>query len=302
MVTCGEIMDLLDCFLPFDCIAAKDNTGLIVGDPTWPVDKILTAVDLTQEVIDEAIRENCQMILTHHYIMGKDTKKINPSTFEGRAVIQMIQHQISFCACHNNLDFLNEGTADALMLTVGCKNSKPMYQGYAHLATTNAETQAKEIPVPQRPNVVPGLLAGFGRVGELEQPCTLREIIDRLQGVVVGPVNIVGEDERIIRTVACQVGWGKTVDMARAKAIGADVLITGDVCHDDRLYAANLGICLLDFCHYEAELPGVLMMSKKLMDALQEHDCDVQVKVSQAEAPVRHAVMRSEVDYSRFKL
>lgn len=36
MITCRNIMDLLDCFLPFDCVAAKDNTGLLIGDPEWP--------------------------------------------------------------------------------------------------------------------------------------------------------------------------------------------------------------------------------------------------------------------------
>ncbi|MCI9027233.1 MAG: Nif3-like dinuclear metal center hexameric protein [Lawsonibacter sp.] len=300
MATCGDMMELLDCFLPFDCIAAKDNTGLIVGDPSWPVKRILTAVDLTEAVIDEAIREHCEMIVTHHHIMGKGVKKINPSSFEGRAVIRLIQNRICFCACHNSMDFLNEGTADALMLAVGCRNSRPMYKGYAHLATTNDETQANEISVAERQNIVPGLVAGFGRVGELEEPCTLKEVITRLEGVVTGPVNIVGAEDRMIQTVACQVGWGKTVDMARTKAIGADLLITGDVCHDDRLYAANLDICLLDFCHQEAELPGVLMMTRNLKRFIQRQRYEVEVRVSHAQAPVRHDVMRTEVDYARF--
>jgi len=295
-------MNLLDCFLPFDCHSAKDNTGLIVGDPTWPVSKILVAVDLTAEVIDEAIEKHCQMILMHHHIMGKGVKKINQDSFEGQSVIRMIENKICFCACHNSLDFLNEGTADALMLAVGCNDSKPMYKGYAHLATTNDETQAAEISVPDRPNVKPGMIAGFGRVGQLPQPCTFREIINRLQGIVVGPVNVIGEDDRIVRTVACQVGWGKTVDMARAKAIGADVFITGDVCHDDRLYAASLGLCVLDFCHHEAELPGVLMMAKNLKAAIKQHDYDVAIQLSHAPAPVRHEVMQPEVNYSWFEL
>lgn len=302
MATCRNIMELLDCFLPFDCVAAKDNTGLIVGDPTWPVNRILTAVDLTDAVIDEAIQEHCEMIITHHHIMGKGVKQINPSSFEGRAVIRLIQNKICFCACHNNLDFLNEGTADTLMLAIGCKDSRPMYQGYAHLATTNDETQASKIPVAKRSNIVPGLSAGFGRVGELEQPCTLQEIITRLKGVITGPVNVVGSVDRMIKTVACQVGWGKTVDMARTKAIGADLLITGDVCHDDRLYAANLDICLLDFCHCEAELPGVLMMTRNLMRSIQKSGYKVEVKVSHAESPVRHDAMGSAVDYTRFGL
>ena len=302
MATCQHILNLLDRFLPFQCVAAKDNTGLLIGDPAWPVTHILVAVDLTEAVIAEAITQECDMILTHHHIMGKGIKRVTPQTFEGRAILSLIQHHISFCACHNNLDFLNGGTADALMLAAGCQNSIPLYNGYAALATTPQETLATSIPVPQGEHTVSGLTAGFGRIGDLAEPCTLRQLIQRLQKVLTGPVHIVGEDTRMIRKAACQVGAGKHADMDRTKALGADVLITGDVCHDDRLYAAELGICLLDFCHHEAELPGVLMMAKNLRDALEQDGCGVSIHLSQAAAPVRHETMSPELDLSWFGL
>ena len=300
MTTCQHIMDLLDCFLPFDCVSAKDNAGLIVGDSSWPCRRILAAVDLTEAVIEEAVQKDCQMILTHHHIMGKGVKKINPSSFEGRAVMKLVEHKICFVACHNNLDFLNEGTADALLLAAGCSESGPMYDGYAALATTPAETMADHIPVPDRPNIVPGLVAGFGRVGDLDVPCTFRELINRFRGGVTGPVNIVGSDDRMIYRATCQVGWGKHADIARTKAIGADVLITGDVCHDDRLYAAEIGVCLLDFCHHEAEKPGVLMMADNLQQFIQKDGCGVEILISDAPQPVRHEVMPDPFDLSRY--
>ena len=300
MVTCQYIMNLLDSFLPFLCVAAKDNTGLLIGDPAWPVTRILAAVDLTESVITEAIENKCDMILTHHHIMGKGVKSITTKTFEGRAVMELLQHKITLCACHNNLDFLNGGTADTLMTAAGCAESRPLYDGYAALATTPKELSATFIPVPAQKNMVSYLTAGFGRIGTLTEPCTLRRLIERLQTILTGPVNIVGDDDRIVKIVTCQVGAGKHADMARTKELGADVIITGDVCHDDRLYAAELGICLLDFCHYEAELPGVLMMVKNLKEALRKEECKVEVRISQAKAPVRHEVMTNKIDFSWF--
>lgn len=270
--------------------------------PSGPVARILTAVDLTEAVIAEAIENQCDMILTHHHIMGKGVKSITPATFEGRAVMSCLEHKITFVSCHNNMDFLTEGTADMLMIAAGCPDSTPLYDGYAALATIPREINASCIPVPERNNIVPGMVAGFGRIGTLTEPCTLRELIERLQKVVTGPVNIVGEDDRIIRKATCQVGAGKHADMARTKALGADVIITGDVSHDDRLYAAELGICLLDFCHHEAELPGVLAMTKNLKNAIVEHEYPVEVLISKAKAPVRHETMTDQIDLSWFGL
>jgi dinuclear metal center YbgI/SA1388 family protein len=296
LATCEQVMNVLDKIIPFSCVSQKDNSGLVVGDSAYQVNKVLMAVDLTEAVIEEAIRLGCGMIVTHHHIMGKGVKRITPATFEGRAVAALLKHEIAFCVCHNNLDFLNGGTVDTLMRVAGAPKSRPLYEGYAFLATTPAEVNAKVIPVPTGEGYSTDQVAGFGRVGELTEPCTLAELIRRLEGTVTGPVNVVGADDRLIQTIAVQVGAGERSCLDRAKLCGADLLITGDVRHDNRLYAAEIGMCLLDFCHYEVELPGIISLAGSLKAALGEGDYSVEVILSEAVAPVRHLTMPSVVD------
>ncbi|MEK5032139.1 Nif3-like dinuclear metal center hexameric protein [Paenibacillus sp. FSL R7-0302] len=302
MATCEQVMSVLNTIVPFACVAARDNSGLIVGEPSLNVDTVLMAVDLTEAVIEEAVNLNCGMIVTHHHIMGKGVKRITPDTFEGRAVRRLTQNNIAFVVCHNNLDFLTHGTADTLMRAAGAAESRALYEGYAFLATTPAEVNAASIPVPKGEGIDPDLEAGFGRVGKLAVPCTLIELIKRLEGTVTGPVNVVGADDRLIRSVAVQVGAGERSDLDQAKRMGADLLISGDVRHDNRLYAAEIGICLLDFCHYEVELPGILSLMSRLKQGLDRGGYEVQVKLSQAEAPVRHMVMPDRINMESFGL
>ena len=302
MVTVHKIMELLDHIVPFDCVSKKDNSGLLVGSASYEVKKVLFAVDLTETVIAEAVEKECQMIVTHHHMMAKGIKTVTPDTYEGRAVFALLEHRIAFVACHNNLDFLTGGTADSLMTAIGISESRPLYEGFAFLATTPFETNATAIPVPQRSGVHPGLRAGFGCVGDLDEPCTLKEIIRRLEGVVTGPLNIVGRDDQLINRVSCQVGAGEQSDIDRSKALGVDLLISGDVRHDNRLYADRVGMCLLDFCHYEVELPGVLTLAAGLKAEIAQDGCNVEILISDASQPVRHTCMSSSLDLSRFGL
>ncbi|WP_020617986.1 Nif3-like dinuclear metal center hexameric protein [Paenibacillus daejeonensis] len=302
MTTCKSVIEILDSFMPFECVAKKDNSGLLVGEEDLSVDKVLLAVDLTEAVIQEAIDRQCQMVVTHHHLMNKGIRRVTADTYEGRAVMALLRHNIAFVVCHNNLDFLPGGTADTLMKAAGAPVSRPLYEGYGFLATTTEEANARSIPVPDRPGLPPGTLAMFGTVGELTNPCSLSELLQRLHGIVTGPVNVVGADNRRIHSIAVQVGAGGRADIDQAVARGADLLITGDVRHDDRLYAAEVGLALLDFCHYEVELPGIISLAEHLKQALNEAALPVQVLLSEAPAPVRHLRMPDTLDWTRLRL
>jgi len=302
MVSVKNIIELLDCIVPFDCVAKKDNSGLLVGSNSYEVTKVLFAVDLTELVIDEAIEKGCQMIVTHHHMMGKGIKTVTPSTYEGRAIGTLLEHKIAFVACHNNLDFLTDGTAHTLMTSIGILETRPLYEGFAFLATTPQEINATSITVPKRPGIRNDLRAGFGMVGDLDSYCTLIDIIHRLEGIVTGPVNVVGSDEHLIKRVSCQVGAGEQSDIDRSKELGVDLFISGDVRHDNRLYAKRVGMCLLDFCHYEVELPGILALASKLKEEIKKSNINVEILISDSPQPVRHLTMATPLDLSKFRL
>ena len=87
-----------------------DNVGLLTGDDESEVKHVFLALDLTETVLDEAIRAGADMIVTHHPMIFSGIKKINNHSFTGRKIISLVRHGISYYAMHTNYDIL--GMAD----------------------------------------------------------------------------------------------------------------------------------------------------------------------------------------------
>lgn len=101
-----------------------DNSGLIYGNPTDEVQKVLVSVDCTEEVIDEAIKENCNMVVSHHPLIFGGLKKITGKNFVERTLIKAIKNNISIYAAHTNLDNCFGGVNFKIAKKMGLKNVK----------------------------------------------------------------------------------------------------------------------------------------------------------------------------------
>lgn len=99
-----DITDYLETIAPIDYQESYDNSGLIVGDKNAPVKKALITLDATEEVIDEAIREKCQLVIAHHPIVFGGLKKFNGKNYVERVVIKAIKNNIAIYAIHTNYD------------------------------------------------------------------------------------------------------------------------------------------------------------------------------------------------------
>ena len=99
-----DITDYLETIAPIDYQESYDNSGLIVGDKNAPVKKALITLDATEEVIDESIREKCQLVIAHHPIVFGGLKKFNGKNYVERVVIKAIKNNIAIYAIHTNYD------------------------------------------------------------------------------------------------------------------------------------------------------------------------------------------------------
>ncbi len=104
-----EITDVIERFAPLAWQESYDNAGLIVGRPDDEVRKALLAVDVTDEVMAEAEREGCDLIITHHPIVFHALKRFNSADQVQRCVERAIRSGIALYACHTNLDSAPEG-------------------------------------------------------------------------------------------------------------------------------------------------------------------------------------------------
>lgn len=116
-----EITSTLEKLAPLPYQESYDNAGLLVGNPQTEVKGVLISLDVTEEIVAEAIQKGCNLIVAHHPIVFKGLKKLNGKNYVERTVIKAIQNDIAIYATHTNLDHVHLGVnkqiADRLGLT-----------------------------------------------------------------------------------------------------------------------------------------------------------------------------------------
>ncbi|WP_350344762.1 Nif3-like dinuclear metal center hexameric protein [Proteinivorax tanatarense] len=100
---------------------SKDNNGLLVGDYNQNVEKLLVTLDVTEEIVDEAINNQCQLIISHHPVIFGGINAVNSQSKEGRIIIKAIQNGIAIYSAHTNLDVAWGGVNDSLAKKLGLK-------------------------------------------------------------------------------------------------------------------------------------------------------------------------------------
>lgn len=101
-----------------------DNVGLLVGDRNKPLTGVLVTLDTLESIVDEAIDNNCNLIVSFHPIIFKGLKKINGSNYVERVVLKAIKHDIAIYAIHTALDNSLQGVNDIICNTLGLENKK----------------------------------------------------------------------------------------------------------------------------------------------------------------------------------
>src|SRR5690554_4669176 len=96
-----------------------DNAGLLLGDPTSSVTKILVCLDVTESVVDEAIEKGCELIVSHHPLIFNKISSINPVNEQARIIYRMIQNNIALLSVHTNLDAALDGVSFVLANNLG---------------------------------------------------------------------------------------------------------------------------------------------------------------------------------------
>lgn len=233
MATVKEAVQLLKDFAPEEHQYKKeyDNIGLMVGDENAQVNKIMCCLDVTEDVIDEAIESGANLIIGHHPFIYYPIKNINTNTVQGRKILKAVKNDIAIYAAHTNLDFVKDGINDYMCAMLGLRNL-----------------------VPLDPYIDAD--AGFGRVGELSNKIYCSAFKAEIEKVFQDKyVRLIGDPKAQVKRVAVINGGGggelSYVDMALS--MGADCLITGDVKHHVAVYAKENNLVLIEPQHYTME-------------------------------------------------
>ncbi len=133
-----EIAACLEDFAPKSLQESYDNSGLLLGDPNDDVQCALICLDLTMEVLDEAIQGKCDLIISHHPLIFSGLKSLTGKNDIERIIIQAIKNDIAVYAIHTNLDNMQDGVNAMLCEKLGVVNTrilKPLHQMLSKLVT-----------------------------------------------------------------------------------------------------------------------------------------------------------------------
>ena len=121
-----EITNFLESLAPLNYQEDYDNSGLIVGSENDEVQNALVALDCTEEIVDEAIANNCDLIITHHPIVFKGLKKLNGKNYVERVILKAIKNDIALYAIHTNLDHVENGVNKEISKRLGLMTTKAL--------------------------------------------------------------------------------------------------------------------------------------------------------------------------------
>lgn len=119
MVLVKDITVLLENFAPLSLQESYDNAGLVCGTPDAEVTSVLLAIDITEAVIDEAIREGHNLIISHHPLIFQGIKNLLPDTEIKRCLIKAMQHHLNIYSAHTNIDSVLRGVSGRMADKIG---------------------------------------------------------------------------------------------------------------------------------------------------------------------------------------
>lgn len=256
--TIQQIYETMNQFYPFSTQMSFDNAGFLVGDGNQEVEHILIALDITSEVIEEAISKQCELIITHHPIIFTPLKSLVAQNPTEKMIIQLIKHNIAVISAHTNLDRSREGVNYHLAQRLGLKNGTFLIE---------EGTDSNGHPY------------GLGWVGDVE-PTTAQDFAKFVSETLQCQCLRLEDADRIVERVA--VGGGSCGSMIPDVAKqGCDTFVTGDLKYDQFLDARERGLNLIDGGHFPTEQVICEPLAQKLKKHFEEEGFSTKISLSE---------------------
>ena len=246
-----RIFECIEATAPRQLAEEWDNVGLSVGSYHQQVSTVLTTLDVTEAVVDEAIANHAELIVSHHPLIFRGMKRICFEDYKGALIQKLICNHISVYSAHTNLDAADEGLNTCVAERLGLEQIKAL--------------GGDEI---------------IGKIGVLSDPVSPEIFLEKVKSIFEIPVlRTSGPMPKRVRRVAICTGSGAAY-MDAAKSKRADVFITGDVKYHDAQRSAENGIWIIDAGHYGTEKLAGQLLKKILRECFSEDELKIIVSSS----------------------
>lgn len=250
MLTVDDVARFLDEFAPPALAEAWDNVGLLIGDRRSEVLSALTCLTLTPDVAAEAIRSNCQLVVTHHPVLFRAVKTLTADNAEGEMLLRLIRAGVAVYAPHTRYDSAAGGINAQLASQLGLQGVQPLRPFSAN-----------------DPNSASSVLVGGGRYGDLSRPVSLAVLLESIKTALgIANLQYVGDRGASIQRVAVACGSAAEF-LPDAIRSGCQAFVTGEARIHACLDARQQGIALILAGHYATERPAMERLAETLAKA-----------------------------------
>ena len=233
MTTVSDVFETICAWAPLELQMDFDNSGFLAGHREAPVSKVLLTLDVSDAVIDEAVREKAELIVSHHPLIFRPLRSATDETPEGRRLLKLIEHRIAVISMHTNLDIAEGGVNDALMTALGAQTEAALDEN------------------------------GCGRIGVLDAKVNLQDFLLRVkQSLLCRGLRYADAGKEVYR-LAVMGGSGADC-LERAAELGCDTFVTADVKYHQFQKAVDLGLNLIDADHFYTENPVIPVLAESL--------------------------------------
>ncbi|TWT94392.1 Nif3-like dinuclear metal center hexameric protein [Stieleria varia] len=214
---------------PLKLAESWDNVGLLIGDRSQTITRVMTCLTISPTVVDEAVAENADVIITHHPLPFQPLAKITSDNVTGVMLLRLIRAGVAIYSAHTAFDSAADGI-----------NTR--WTNLFQLTDVAALIDPQDdVPL------------GSGRYGKLAAPSTAAEIlVQASQAVGATCPRLVGESDHIVNKIGFACGSGGSF-LPAARRRGCDLLITGEANFHSCLEAESTGIALGLLGHYWSE-------------------------------------------------
>jgi dinuclear metal center YbgI/SA1388 family protein len=237
----SAICNAIERWYPIELAELWDQVGLAVGNPDQEVNSILLSVDITAEVLQEAIDLNATMIISHHPLQLSDVPEVVILEHTIELISNASLKNIALYTAHTNADSALEGVSDAIMQALGAISDSAISD--------------------------PSSQVGIGRVGYLREPMDIADFARRVLEVLPKTnfgVKVAGKMDKQIHRIAVCGGSGASLlpDVAR---LDVDAYVTADVKHHAALdHLASSEIAIVNVSHWASEWLWLATLAEKL--------------------------------------
>lgn len=229
MATIQEVTDWLREEAPLELAESWDNVGLLVGDPSRDVRRIMTCLTVTPRTVDEAVDREAGLIISHHPCPFHSLKRLTTDTPIGRMLLRLVQAKVAVYSAHTAFDSAMAGINQRIAEALDLADIGPL------------QPTEEDSPV------------GTGRVGLLKTETTLASLARQAKMFFqVNPIQVVGPLEVPVRRIAIACGAaGELLEIAKKRA--CDAMILGETRLHTCLEAEAESIGLIMPGHYASE-------------------------------------------------